>query len=617
MSSKSQFYKNLKKEKERIRNILSNTSVNDESTAVQNVDVELFPVQNVEQPPIETMPLTIRQKLRSWVIQYQPSVESCRSLFSILREENLDVPMSLETLIGPRNGYVIRTVDPGEYVHIGLTKQIRKILNFFDKNVSELCLDIGIDGLPLYKSSSVGLWPILGRIVNPNKNIDVFLIGTYIGVSKPSRVDVYLHDFLSEYNVLRTNGLVSEDRSIKISIRAFICDTPARAYLQDIKGHTSFRGCSKCQQVGKRIGNTNTFSTRKGLPRTDISFSERLDPDFHQAYTQNFKLDLEKAGIKMISQFPVEPMHLVDLGVMKKMLNLLLKNKTVVKLNKIDKLNMSTILLGLSPYIPKEFARKPRSFNEVHRWKATEFRQFLLYTGVVVLKEILPLFLYNHFLLLHCTYRILLHPMAFNGDLTVVDKMIQRFVKNFSRYYGNSNVSYNVHNLLHLRECANQFGPLTDISAYPYENFMKSLKRKVKTPRHIGKQIFNQFSNAPILHIKLNNGPKKNRKGEVVSFQRDTSYFTNETPNNICLCNGQYVLIVKIFEDGGIIGKSFNHPKAFFKNTLNSMDLGICLVNFNNMGTEIKYNVQMITNKMIALPYKNNMVLIPLIHSYT
>ncbi|XP_075156217.1 uncharacterized protein LOC142229537 [Haematobia irritans] len=230
---------------------------------------------------------SFKEKLRSWILKYQPSVASCRDLLQLLREEGLDVPLSVETLITSRDGFVKRTVHPGEYVHIGLKRNLQNALSYYDSTPSELYIDIGVDGLPLYK-------------------------GTYIGVGKPTRVDNFLHDFMNEYSQIRDHGIEHEGKITQCSIRAFICDAPARAFLQDIKGHTSFNGCSKCTQVGKRIEKTNTFSVEKGLPRSDKSFSDRLDPGFHQPFSQNFQLGLEKLGIKMISQFPVEPMHLVE-----------------------------------------------------------------------------------------------------------------------------------------------------------------------------------------------------------------------------------------------------------------------------------------------------------------
>ena len=47
-------------------------------------------------------------------------------------------------------------------------------------------------------------------------------------------------------------------------------------------------------------------------------------------------------------------------------------------------------LVGLQPYISEEFGRRPRSLSEARHWKATEFRQFLLYTAVYEISTGLP-----------------------------------------------------------------------------------------------------------------------------------------------------------------------------------------------------------------------------------
>ena len=68
---------------------------------------------------------------------------------------------------------------------------------------------------------------------------------------------------------------------------------------------------------------------------------------------------------------------------------------------------LTSSLLCLVPFVPREFARKPRSVSEILRWKATEFRFFLLYAGPVVLLDILPQALLSHFMLLFVAIRIL------------------------------------------------------------------------------------------------------------------------------------------------------------------------------------------------------------------
>jgi len=57
--------------------------------------------------------------------------------------------------------------------------------------------------------------------------------------------------------------------------------------------------------------------------------------------------------------------------------------------------------------MPCEFARKPRSLSFIKLWKATEFRNLLLYTSPIAFKFFLRKDLYNHFLVLRVAIRIL------------------------------------------------------------------------------------------------------------------------------------------------------------------------------------------------------------------
>lgn len=58
-------------------------------------------------------------------------------------------------------------------------------------------------------------------------------------------------------------------------------------------------------------------------------------------------------------------------------------------------------------YVPIEFQWRPRSLIQWKQWKATEFRQLLLYTGPVVLKYNVNSDVYLNFLTLHVAIRIL------------------------------------------------------------------------------------------------------------------------------------------------------------------------------------------------------------------
>ncbi|MCY7362849.1 MAG: hypothetical protein LH629_12405, partial [Ignavibacteria bacterium] len=55
----------------------------------------------------------------------------------------------------------IKVFPQGEFVYFGILKSLLHC-HFSVLDIQEICLQINIDGLPLYKSSDVAFWPILG-----------------------------------------------------------------------------------------------------------------------------------------------------------------------------------------------------------------------------------------------------------------------------------------------------------------------------------------------------------------------------------------------------------------------------------------------------------------------
>ena len=101
---------------------------------------------------------------------------------------------------------------------------------------------------------------------------------------------------------------------------------------------------------------------------------------------------------------------MVCLGVVRRMLYYFKGHFRSVFNGRLSQSSLNEItsrLLSFKGKLPSEFARQPRSLNELDRWKATELRSFLLYTGPIALKAILSSSYYKHFLSLFLSIRIL------------------------------------------------------------------------------------------------------------------------------------------------------------------------------------------------------------------
>jgi hypothetical protein len=561
----------------------------------------------------EVMDIPYRQILRDFVVSYRFKHYQIRGILEFLRnyDHHTDLPISPITLLRlSKLPLKIREVEPGEYHHIGITNNL-KISNYnFLQTANEIVIDICIDGVPLVKSSKLCMWPILGSFVN-KREVKPFLIGLYVGNGSPKSIEAYLKDLVEELKLIKENGGIEiNGNKVPFRVRAFCCDAPARAFLAGVKYHTAFHGCSKCTQVGRRVGGkrgSTVYSNVAGTSRTDEDFSNRACPQHHNDSFVKTPSSLETLGIGMVSQIPIEPMHLLDLGVMKKLLifytlnhsNRFFPSKNAVK-------ETENLFLGLKPFVPAEFSRGPRPFCEVPRFKATEFRQFLLYTGPVVLKPFMKPEHYSFFLYFHCAVRL----MYMSKNLDAAEKLISLFVLNFNGPFPERALTYNVHSLLHLGECVRQFG-LESMSNYKFENFMQNLKASIGSSSNVIRQIVNS--------IELGKFMKPHPNASKTS-QFDSLVLNAKPKNNHCLLKDGSV--VKIFSLRGDVAVARKYPanalQDFFSFPLSSTEHFDCyLANPHIEGTEkifsIKDDVKL---KFFCMPYeKTKFVLTPLIHT--
>ena len=164
-------------------------------------------------------------------------------------------------------------------------------------------------------------------------------------------------------------------------------------------------------------------------------------------------------------------MLLVCLGVVRKLILLWIKGQLKCRMPASLLTVVSTSSLNVRQCLPRDFSRKPRSLNKACHWKATELRQFLLFTEPVLLRDKLPKRVYQNFLLLFVSMRCLLSPTLCFQFADYVEELLVVFVRNFATIYGKEMLVYNVHSLIHLVEDVRRYGALDNVSCFIFENF--------------------------------------------------------------------------------------------------------------------------------------------------
>ncbi|KAB0790363.1 hypothetical protein PPYR_15268 [Photinus pyralis] len=404
--------------------------------------------------------------LREIIVKHNVSHSFVNDLLHLLKMNgHPELPKDVRTLMcTPKNTSAsIITLSGGRYVHLGLANGIcNNIKQHFTTLPNEIKLNINIDGLPISKSSTSQFWPILAAIYSEYYT-EPFVIGVFHGMKKPDDSNVFLKPFVDELkSIFQSGSIIIKGKIIPIKINAIICDAPAKAFISGIKNHSGYFACSKCIIEGDFVENRVIFNETNCRLRTDLSFTNREQPSEHHRYSSI----LEDLNIGMVSQIVLDCMHLVYLGVTKRLIQFWVNGRIHIRLKPQLLKQASDMLLSIKSSIPIEFVRKPRSLYEVDRWKATEYRQFLLYTGPVILRNILHKKMYRHFLCLSVALRIISDKEYCQKLVDYAESLLVYFVQKYAYFYGEEHLSYNVHNLIHICDEVRHYGSVEGFSAF-------------------------------------------------------------------------------------------------------------------------------------------------------
>jgi len=575
----------------------------------------------------------IASELIKWSVKHNVKQSALKELLQILRKHH-KLPKDPRTLLRT----VRRTSDmgirsmkgsdghEGEYVYFGVENELKKILEVDYPEPSDvpdvISLLFNVDGLPLYKSCAKQFWPILGKVYNQNIMSRVFTIAIFCGTSKPDSVQEYLHDFVNELCCLKQVGVTFHHKHLSIEISGFSCDAPARAFVKCIKGHTGYFGCEKCTQRGKYVDGRLTYPEIDAEKRTGMSFNAQVQEEHHKGVSP-----LVALGIDLVNGFPLDYMHMVCLGVTRKLILNWMRGAHEIRISSAQIKVCCERLAQFTPCVCSEFNRKPRSLYEIDRWKAVELRNFLVYYGPLALRSVVPDDLYHHFMLLSVAIIILSSSTLCSDMHGFAAKLLHTFVAEIAAFYGKSALIYNVHNLTHLADDVARFGVLDTFSCFQFENKLGCIKRQLRSGAKPLAQFCHRKSEVDVAKSVEKSSSIASQNSECiadiseppVTFSVSGMSFDIRKPADCyaLTTNSDIVKIQNISRNtSGEIRlhcRKFSVSDSFFTYPCSSVDMHIMKVSKLSSSRHI-YHPWHIQSKCMLLPWKSCHVAFPLLH---
>lgn len=531
----------------------------------------------------------VANRLGKWAVNNNITNVAVDELLGILNPHIPGIPKNSRTLLGTPTRYIISNICGGQYFYFGLKRYIQELkttdfIENFKFNI--LRISLGVDGVPISKSSKRQFWPILVIFEDTVKRCP-YLVALYFGTAKPNSVHDFIQPLVNEFNEINSTGIIINAGKLFLEVRCVIADAPARSFLKCTVPYNAYFGCERCCDKGKYLGRVifPNFSAQK---RTNETFKNQDEARHHVAVSP-----LLRMNVGLVSDVVLDYMHLVCLGVMRKLLQCWYKGPLPHKLDQRSLKIISARLLKIRKFIPLEFNRKPRSIFDLDNWKATELRTFLLYLGPVVLHSILNKNKYDHFLKFSIAIRILVS--GNKAWYEIARQLLVEFVKEMGTLYSREFYVYNVHSLIHLVDDAERFGGLDSISAFKFENYMQSLKKMVRSHKNELSQVIRRVHEQQQILLA------EPKTGDISKLSQVIKKFKKVGNDCFLLKSGEIIRILKI-DNGKITCEKFTEKSSIYSSPIPSEKIGIFRVNSLNI-RNFECVLSDILRKVMLLPY--------------
>ena len=520
-----------------------------------------------------------------------------------------NIPKDYRKLLSTPRITKVKKVFPGQYVHFGLEKGLVCKAAQLKLDIDSLKIDCFIDGVAIHPSSkNKTFWVIMSKIHGVEHS--VIPIGLYNGRRKPDDFDEFLKPFILELKNLVSTGVEINGKKVNVVINNFCLDTPARSSVCGTIGHMGYQSCTRCLCFGEYKQRRMLFMNSNCIRRTDKMFLEREYARFH---IRNSLIEKE-LNIQMLTQFPLDFLHVVVLGPGRKFFRKLVGlDKPMFPQSRAAVDNLFGMINQTSP---AEIHRTFRSINDMSSFKGHEWRLILLKLAPILLKNCIPKKYYEHYLLLTCAFTILCDPDKCIKYNRIAHSMLIKFNDDIKHLYTDLMYVPMVHQTVHFAdEVLKQQKPCDRFSTWEFESFMTPIKNFIHGPKLPLSQVYRRVAEYINCSYLFEGEIDENTKGKYYLYHKGFRFDTKNCRDRFFLTKDkQVVVILKIinYETPQFLCRKLKILDEFFELPLIASRLNFFHIETTYVGQKFVLDITNIERKLFSIiTEENNLFMAP------